>query len=202
VSAGAADEPAFDLPATLPSLVIAKGTAWARIHRATLDALWFGPAQGHPPSGRFDAPDGAYRICYLGRTVEACFAEVFLRNPPVRILGLADLHARHATPIVTRRDLTVVPVLGPALAKLGVTAELTSSGTYDEPRAFARTVWGHTDQPDGIAYLSRHDNSLECLALFDRAAKAVRVAGPGTPLDADRTRLGQLLDRWGLGLDP
>ena len=39
------------------------------------------------------------------------------------------------------------------------------------------------------------------MALFDRAADRLAVTG-SLPLTADRRRLGALLDRYGLGLDP
>jgi hypothetical protein len=65
-----------------------------RIHAQARSALWFGPGSGRQPIHRFDDPSGRFRVCYLGTTVEVCFAETFLRNPPVRILALDDLSGR------------------------------------------------------------------------------------------------------------
>jgi hypothetical protein len=61
------------------------GARWMRIHAQGKSALWFGPGAGSQPLNRFDDPNGRFRVCYLGTTVEVCFAETFLRNPPVRI---------------------------------------------------------------------------------------------------------------------
>ena len=61
--------------------------------------------------------------------------------------------------------------------------------------------WDHPEQPDGIAYQSRHDPAERCLALFER---------PGLILDVIRTLpltsmlhdIAALLDRYGKSLAP
>src|ERR1051325_1697103 len=114
------------LPKRLPLHRVRTGTRWMRIHSKARHALWFGPARGHPPIHRFDDPAGRFRVCYLGTTLEVCFAETFLRNPPVRILALEDLASRSIATVEVRRDLRLVPVRGSSLARLGVTAELAT----------------------------------------------------------------------------
>src|ERR1019366_7077985 len=118
------------LPKRLPLSRVRAGSRWMRIHSHARNALWFGPGPGRPPIHRFDDPAGRFRVCYLGTTLEVCFAETFLRNPPVRILALDDLAGRYIATVEVRRDLRLVPIHGSSLARLGVTAELASGSNY------------------------------------------------------------------------
>jgi hypothetical protein len=43
-----------------------------------------------------------------------------------------------------------------------------STGGYHSSRQWALTLWGHKDRPDGLVYISRHNPSLLCAAIFDR----------------------------------
>src|SRR6266700_1413028 len=135
---------AFDAPNRLPLTRVRAGARWIRIHTSRRNALWFGPAPGKTPVHRFDAPMGRFRVCYLGTTIEACFAETFLRDPPVRILSLADLAGRSIAIIELLRELRIVSMRGPHLARLGITAEVAGGSSCD------------ADQPDGIMCRSRH----------------------------------------------
>jgi hypothetical protein len=170
-----------------------------RIHAPGRNALWFGPGSGRQSIHRFDDPTGRFRVCYLGTSLEVCFAETFLRNPPVRILALDDLAARSIATVEVRRDLRLVPVHGSSLARLGVTAELASGRDYESSQLWSRALWEHSDQPDGILYRSRHDDSALCVALYDRAKDSLAVVQDHS-LSEDPERLARLLRRYGLGL--
>lgn len=184
---------------TLPIVELRPGAILYRVHAVDRGCLWFGPAPGTPPVNRFDDPLGAFRICYLGTSAEACFAETFLRNPPVRILALSDLSRRSLTPVEVVRDLRLVTLHGAGLARLGATAEVVSERSYRLARAWSRALWSHPEQLDGIQYRSRHDDDSFCVALFDRAEQAV-VAGQAKPLWGNAWTLAALLDRYGVGL--
>lgn len=138
-------QPGVHLPKRLPLTRVRLGTRWMRIHARSRNALWFGPAVGSSPVHRFDDPLGRFRVCYLGTAIDVCFAETFLRNPPVRILGLADLADRLIATIRVQRELRLVPLHGPSLARLGSTAELATSGDYSPSQAWSRALWEHTD---------------------------------------------------------
>ena len=170
-----------------------------RIHAQARNALWFGPGSGRQAIHRFDDPTGRFRVCYLGTTIEVCFAETFLRNPPVRILGLDDLAGRSIATVEVRRDLRLVPVHGSSLARLGVTAELATGGDYPLSQLWSRALWEHSDKPDGILYRSRHDDSALCVALFDRSKDALAIVGDCS-LAEDSKQLARLLRRYGLAL--
>ena len=104
-----------------------------------------------------------------------CFAETFLRNPPVRILALDDLAGRSIATVEVRRDLRLVPIHGSSLARLGVTAELVSGSDYVGSQLWSRAVWEHSDEPDGILYRARHDDSALCVAVYNRARDGLAI---------------------------
>ena len=138
-------------------------------------------------------------VCYLGTTLEVCFAETFLRNPPVRILALDDLAGRSIATVEVRRDLRLVPIHGSSLARLGVTAELASGSGYERSQLWSRALWEHGDQPDGLLFRSRHDDSALSAAMYDRASDGLAVAQDHS-LAEDPQQLARLLRRYGLGL--
>jgi RES domain len=191
--------PKSSLPKRLPLSRVRAGTNWLRIHAQARSSLWFGPARGRPAIHRFDDPSGRFRVCYFGTTLEVCFAETFLRNPPVRILALDDLARRSIATVEVRRDLRLVPIHGPSLARLGVTAELASGNDYPTSQLWSRALWEHGDQPDGVLYRSRHDDSALCVAVYDRAKDGL-VTVQEDSLAGDPQQLARLLRRYGLGL--
>jgi hypothetical protein len=170
-----------------------------RIHAQARSALWFGPARGRQPIHRFDDPAGRFRVCYFGTTLEVCFAETFLRNPPVRILALDDLAARSIATVEVRRDLRLVPIHGSSLARLGVTTELASGGDYAASRLWSRALWEHNNKPDGILYRSRHDDSALCVAVYHRAKDALAIVRDHSLVE-DPRQLARILKRYGVGL--
>ena len=187
------------LPKRLPSIRVKAGARWMRIHAQGRNALWFGPGANRQPIHRFDDPEVRFRVCYFGTALEVCFAETFLRNPPVRILALDDLAGRSIATVEARRDLRLVPNHGSGLARSGVTAELASGSDYAASQLWSRALWEHSDQPDGILYRSRHDDSALSVAVYDRAKDGLAVAGDRS-LTEDAQRLARLLRRYGLGL--
>jgi len=187
------------LPKHLPLSRVRIGTRWMRIHARNRKALWFGPARGRQPIHRFDDPAGRFRVCYFGTTIEVCFAETFLRNPPIRILALDDLAGRSIATVQVRRDLRLVPIHGSNLARLGATAELASASDYAASQLWSRALWGHIDQPDGILYRSRHDDSALCVALYDRAKDGLAIVQDRS-LTEDARQLARLLKRYDVGL--
>jgi hypothetical protein len=189
----------LQLPKRLPLSRARVGTRWMRIHARRKSALWFGPATGGPPMHRFDDPLGRFRLCYFGTTIEVCFAETFLRNPPVGILALDDLAARAVATVEVRRELRLVPLHGANLARLGTTAEPASGSDYALSQAWSRALWEHADVPDGVAYRSRHDDSALCVALYDRAKDSLAIVAD-RPLMDNSKALAKLLRRYNVGL--
>ena len=170
-----------------------------RVHRNRSNALWFGPAKGGPPVNRFDDPLGKFRVCDCGSTEAVCFAETFLRNPPVRILGLDDLAMRSMATIVVRQELRLVILHGSGLARAGITADVANGSDYRQSQLWARALWEHVEGPDGLIYRSRHDDSALCVAVFDRAGKSLAMLEDQVLTD-DPVKLARLLKRYGVGL--
>jgi len=187
------------LPNRLPLSRVRAGSRWMRIHARARNALWFGPGSGQLPIHRFDDPKRQFRVCYFGTTIEVCFAETFLRNPPVRILSLEDLARCSLATFEVQRELQLVPLHGPGLARLGVTAELASGSNYERSHPWSRAVWEHAAEPDGILYRPRHDDSALCVALYDRARDGLAIAQDLSPAE-DAQQLARLLKRYALGL--
>jgi hypothetical protein len=159
-----------------------------------LSSTFFGPSPGQPPRSRFDAPDGSYRVCYLGLSEAASFAESFLRGPGL-VLVEDDLESRAFSLILNTNRLRLVQMYGAGLAKLGATAAV-ASGSYEVSQEWGLALNGHPDQPDGILYRARHDDDVFCAAIFDRAS-AILTLTASEPILADRVRLQRLLVRYG-----
>jgi hypothetical protein len=187
------------LPKRLPLAGIKAGIRWFRIHAGTGSALWFGPAAASPPVHRFDDPLARFHVCYLGTSIDVCFAETFLRNPPVRILGLDDLAARSIATIEVQHELRLVALHGPGLGRVGTTAEPAVTSDYTLSQAWSRAFWEHAEKPDGLVYRSRHDDSALCVALYDRAKHNLAIVDEQNLTDDPRL-LARLLKRYRLGL--
>lgn len=181
--------------------MLSVGTELWRIHDLLHGAIWFGPGDGCPPAHRFDAPRGEFRVCYVGLSPEASFAETFLRNPGQRLLDFSLVASRSLTSLTTTRLLRVAQLHGPEMARLGATAEVAHGPRYALSRRWAHALWSHPQRPDGILYTSRHDDSEHCLALFrDRCEDGLVEAEREALLRAKV--LPTMLDRYGLGYDP
>jgi hypothetical protein len=184
----------------LPLQKLAPETALWRVHDQRRDAIWFGPALGREAYGRFDAPRGEFRVCCVGLSPEASFAETFLRNPGRRILDRTLLDFRAITTLKTRRPLSLVRLYGPGLARLGATAEIALGPAYEITRQWSLALWSHAARVDGILYKSRHDDDEVCIALFDRAQDALVIESSERILSS--RLLPSLLSRYRVGFDP
>jgi RES domain-containing protein len=168
------------------------------VYRTVYGPLHFDTSKSY----RFNAPDGAYGTCYFGITDDASFVETLLRGePPTRLVTMTELRLRRMAQVRVAGALQLVPVRDQYLNGLGVTADISSSQTYERSQLFARALWAHPDQPDGIEYRCRHDNSLMAIALFDRAQDRIEATAT-EPLDNDVARLLKWRDRWKFRLAP
>lgn len=184
------------LPASLPIVEI-EGPVF-RGHRIRHGYRFFGKSA----SGRYDDPKQQYGMLYLGVTLEAAFAETCLRDVGSTLLDMQFLAARAITEVAMDK-VRLARAYGAGLPSLGQTAIISASIGYDDSQAFSRRVFEHRDQVDGIAYFSRHDNEQLCIALFDRAERALKTpAGAvGEPM-SKAPWLDAMLDRYRIGLAP
>lgn len=178
----------------LPTRLLTKGEPLVRIHRTDLSVIHF----GRTGDNRFDDPARQYGVCYLARSLEAAFAETFLRHVGATLVSRQALAARSASIVVATDDLRVAMLHGPGLARMGATGAVTS-GTYDVSQPWSSAIHDHPEQVDGIMYRSNHDNGEFCVALFDRCADRIAAQGSKALLD-DQALLARLLDRYEMGL--
>lgn len=180
----------------LPIVVRPRATVWHRVHRQSHGPLHFGPRS--PPSGRYDDPTCGFGTPYVGETLEVAFVEAVLRNPRLRMVSLTDLAGRRRVTIRARRDLRLVDFSGAGLSAVGTTGAV-NTGSYRVSQAWAAALHDHPEAPDGILYRSRHDPSLCCAAIFDRAGPAF-TAGASEPLEVEW--LASTLTQYGKVLTP
>lgn len=188
------------LPARLPIAPLPAERELWRIHSRMHEPVWFGPAQGRPPQNRFDAPGGEFGVCYFGESFEAAFVETLVRGRARLIVALAELRTRIATAVPVARELRLARLHSDGLVQLSLSAAAPHADAYAECQRLAPSLWTHPDEIDGIEYRSRWDDSLLCVALFDRASGALAPASPPLPLEAPVVTR-PVLRRYGIGVD-
>jgi hypothetical protein len=151
--------------------------------------------------GRFNAPDASYGVLYAAKEINGAFAETFLRTPGHTLID-ADLLQRKAyVRLIVQRDLKLIRLAGPGLARLGATAEVAHGGLpYDVPQVWSTALSGHPIGADGIAYHARHDDAEVCYALFERSADAIAEAA--REIDLDQDWFWRVAERYRVGLAP
>lgn len=171
---------------------------WVRIHRTEHEPLNFGRTGGN----RFDDPLRRYGTLYAAETFDGAFIETFGRNPGVNVVAEHQLAERSLALIEALRPLELVDLTGPGLARIGATTGLTA-GPHAAAQRWSRALWSHPSRPDGVLYRARHDPSCVCVAIFGRAARAVRAVPSGRVLDpAHRLLLSSALRRYHFSLRP
>lgn len=178
----------------LPLIQLAADTPIVRLHALSRDPRFFGRTGGN----RFDDPEHAYGVCYLALDDSAAFAETVLRDQFLRDLSRGDLGRLALADGSLGAPARLVEFGSTGLQRLRTVAGTVHAG-YEITQAWSRALWLHPDAPDGILYRSRFDDELHCVALFDRAARVLRLP-PGPALIALPLRLGALLDRYQLAL--
>ncbi len=198
--AGAAPlPPPWLATAALPVLELAAGSTLVRVHRLGLGPVFFSPGAGADPIGRFDSPTGGFGVLYTAQSLEGAFAETVLRNPQRRLIDPAEISSRAVSVLAMSRAVRLVEMLGRGLQALG-TDNAVSTGPYGPCSAWADALFNHPDQPDGIAYASRHDPDQVCAALFSRADIWFEVVSGPTPLAGMAAEVADLLRRYDKGL--
>jgi len=171
-----------------------------RIHRAALGPVFFGPGPGVLPTYRFDSTNSRFGVLYVGLSRAGAVAETLLRNPQRLMIAMPDITDRAATELACRRELRVVKLYGSGLQAVG-TDNSISTGPYGPCGLWADALWEHPDQPDGIAYQSRHDSNEICLALFERPGMTFDIRST-KPLTAMLHEIAAFLDAHGKSLSP
>lgn len=146
------------------------GTLLHRIHRPSHPAVFFGPA-GLEPKGRFDAPDGSFKVLYAARALETAFGETMVRSPHIPYVLSTAVNARVRSELLVTKALRLFPLIDGGVSKLGLSFTDLHGDAYAKTWAVSAHIHG-TTTADGILYTSRFDNQ-RCVALFDRAASSI-----------------------------
>lgn len=175
-----------------------QGDLLHRFYNAAFEPVYFDKSL----EGRLNAPDGSYGVLYAAAKPKGAFAETFLRTAGRRMLDSGLVDARAYVVLEATAPLTFIQLDGPGLAILGATAEVIHSGgpPYPNAQSWSLELYGHPLNADGIAYTSRHDPHEICLAVFDRAAHAIREIKRETNLDDDW--FWELADAYEMGQPP
>ncbi len=178
----------------LPTLL--KSGPWFRLHKANREPLHFGSTG----SNRFDAPGGEYRVLYLGGDAHCAFIETYGQSTGISVVTTKALAERSLTRVEAMRPLLLVDLTGRGLAQIGADERLCA-GEHAVAQRWALGFWRHPLLPDGLYYRARHDPSRFCVAIFDRAADALRVTRRGSLLDSEQVPLlADILDTYTFGL--
>lgn len=184
----------------LPLHTVVAGAVLYRIHRTKRGALHFGSSADPAARQRWDAPDASYGVCYLAEDDHISFAETLLRDLNLDTMQHDDVDARSLALVLARTPLRLVEMNGKHLRRVGADASVVQA-SYEVTWEWSAALHAHPDEPDGIRYRARHDDSGLSVALFDRALHRVDVVRT-TPLN-DPTmaqHLGRWLDRYQLRL--
>lgn len=177
---------------------------WTRVFRAAradgtpYDPLFFNTARHN----RFNAPDEEFGVLYAAEQLAGAFVETFGRHLDTFLVTAADLERFHGAVVTPSRPLRLVDLRGAHLRALGLSAEIWAGRDYERARHWSRWFNGHPDQADGILYPCRHNPEQLAVALFDRAASAVRADDAGSLLGPRfASEVALLMTEYGLALD-
>lgn len=166
---GVHPDPPADLAArSLPLLTTTQ--PWFRVYQLRHTPAYF----GRSGAGRFDLPRGQSGVLYAAADEVCAFLETLGHATGTRVITVSTLRSRGLVELQVRRALRLVDLTGPGLAQLGADQRLCT-GDYRMAQRWSLALFRHPDASDGICYWSRHDPARLCAALYQRAARTVRV---------------------------
>jgi hypothetical protein len=157
------------LPKDPPLVEVPLGQVLWRVHPLSYSPMWFGPGQGKPPRNRFDAPAGAYGICYFGGSLGVAILETLVRGRKRPLISRADLDVRGGSALGLSAPLRMLQLEGAGLPSFGISAHEVMGNDYASCQDLARRVHAELPEIDGIQFRSRWDSGSLCWAVLDRA---------------------------------
>jgi RES domain len=192
-----APSPPADIASRTPLLVpVPASTDLYRFYSVIHEPIFFDRSD----LGRLNAPDGTYGVLYASATARGAFAETFLRTPGFTLLERGQIQRKGCIRFRVRRQLRMVMLYGPGLARIGATAEVTHGGLpYTIPQRWSSALHAHPTKLEGIAYRARHDDDELCYAIFDRVGAHLEEVQRETEL-LNQNWFYELFDVYGVGL--
>lgn len=168
----------FDLDAT---------PLW-RIHRASLDPIYYNRLAPGVTNYRFDAARGEFGVLYAAPTFAACMREAVIRE---RYQGMSRPHVIDEDElcsrcvsrltVVGRRPLLLADLTGP-LTVLGMDSRVFAVTNYRGPNLWSSALHAAFQDIDGLCFPSRLAGERS-VAIFEGRAR-LEVSGSPVPLPA------------------
>lgn len=125
---------------------------------------------------RFNSPNESFGATYLAESPAGAFLETFIRLPQIAGYSMEDVNDRRLATIEFTEALTLVKCYGNGLKRNGLTASVSSTDNSEYHASQNKSEsWYQKSSADGVIYMSRLDNQVRCIALYDRAAQKVKV---------------------------
>jgi len=179
---------------------------WFRCHSAARGPLYFNRGR----IGRFNAPNGEYGVLYLGTDEYCAFIETFGQSMRRNDRGISVVSAHELDQACLCRievqpswgPFRLVDLAGAGLSRLGADGRLnTMTDDRGVPQRWALALHRHPEQPDGLYYRVRHDQTRTGIALFDRVGDVLQADCCDNAL-ARTDALAQILNHYGFALSP
>ena len=187
------------LPERCLGVTLNAGACVVRVHQSDKGPIWFGPAPGSLPSGRFDAPASEYRVCYCADNLTGAFVETVLRKAN-RIIAKSFVAQLSRSVLRIDRSVSLALLYGEGLVFHGVTNDICAGDDYRASQGLALAFKARGF--DGLAYRARHNNNEICYALFDIInVSELSIIDTKSLLDTPDT-IEELMRRHGAVWDP
>ena len=146
-----------------------------RLTRWPATELYF----GRNKASRFDDPLQQYSVAYVARSLEVAFAETVLHESALYDAGAwivpgSMLRERSVVHLEADRALRLADLTGPSLKRLGLDNQVSAGTDYGPTWALSRALHESVPECDGIVYVSRHNNTGEAVALFERSGARIQ----------------------------
>jgi hypothetical protein len=161
--------PPVDIDQRVLDIVPVSPKALIRVSRYNTGEPFF----GRTGACRFDDAARQFGTCYLGFDLTVAFAESVLHNKEPDSSGFAvpgsEIDACFALSF-SGKDLKLAKLYGAALLRLGGNGEISGTGDYTVPQAWASALVAHPANIDGFIDMSRRVNDAFAVVLFERDA--------------------------------
>lgn len=193
-------------PPTQLELLVVELRSFCRIYASTYpDPLGYGKG----PS-RFGDPrkelteDQRFGVLYLGESFAVAFAETLIRDGPTFrqgafFLPFDELKARLVAEVGSRAPLRLVDLSGRTPIRMGIPSDVAKRENHSSGMRWSLALHEHPDEPDGILYRSRLDDSFLNIAIYGRAVERLNCERI-LPL-VDHPELPLVLHRYGVRLE-
>ncbi|MFK0207914.1 RES family NAD+ phosphorylase [Agrobacterium sp. NPDC090283] len=180
---------------------IKAGTRFHRVHDQRFESCSFNPGKGRP--GRF-APlflgTGPIPTQYLATDYECAVHETIFHDVPIdepnKTVGVDNIKPLAHSLIELKRDLVLVPLFAPDLAKWSVSrADLidTTAADYHITAQWALAIHQSRPDVDGLIWTSKRCDPQQAIILFgDRVAETDLHGISNVPIYSDVGEMRQL----------